>query len=610
MKKIFQWLKNMLPWLPFVISGVIFLIGAVILYWWTSSFNSWKLKEHLQIISPLFLEITFLLVIVAIGINLKTFKRLFEDIPRRIWCFLAAIFVVGMLITMFIVPREHRIYYDEDIYQNIGQNIAYLKDSGAHRGEGYGEGISNLWKRVVGRAGMCNEGKIEYGEYSCDRLEYNKEPNGWAYILSVVFRLCGVHELAGFLTTNLIYGLSILTVFFIGYLLTKNSVVGIYAALVCALMPEFMIWSNTTAVEPSAAFFPGLAVLGALIFIKSRDTKSLFLAVVISAFGVQFRPEGVMVLLVIGLMIFLWAIDEWKKAEFYLFLSIFFILLIPHITHLYAVKGMSWGSSGPKFSLNFFEGNFRVNSLFYLKNLRFPLLYTILFLFGIAFEWGKEAIEGKTFLWKEKVVVSLWFLLFWGIFLFFYAGSYNYGADVRFSLLSFLPLTLLAGNGAASLINTLNQKFKTKYVNCVVVSFIIFNFLPFMPFVRAITQEAWAARADHKYAREMAKEIPDNALVLTHNPNMFLLWGKSAAQVSLATEQSRDFNRLFYRYRGGLYFHYNFWCNVPDRLQNSFCENILEKYDSTLIMSFKEKDYEFRMHRIKKKKKKKPMLAK
>jgi hypothetical protein len=49
---------------------------------------------------------------------------------------------------------------------------------------------------------------------------------------------------------------------------------------------------------------------------------------------------------------------------------------------------------------------------------------------------------------------------------------------------------------------------------------------------------------------------------------------------------------------------------VPDRLQNSFCENILDKYDSTLIVSFKEKDYEYRMYRIKKKKKKEPMLAK
>ncbi|MBW1825155.1 MAG: hypothetical protein JRI87_11475, partial [Deltaproteobacteria bacterium] len=67
----------------FITSGVIFLIGAVILSWWINSSNSSKLKEQLQIISPLFLEITFLLIIVAIGINLKTFKRLFKDIPRR-----------------------------------------------------------------------------------------------------------------------------------------------------------------------------------------------------------------------------------------------------------------------------------------------------------------------------------------------------------------------------------------------------------------------------------------------------------------------------------------------------------------------------------------------
>lgn len=593
----------------FVISGVLFLIGAIVLYRWTSLYNSWKLREHLQIISPLFLEINFFLIIVAIGINLKTFKNLFGSISKKTWLFLSTIFIGGLLITMFIVPREHRIYYDEDIYQNIGQNIAYLKDSGAHRGESYGESISNLWKRVVGRAGMCNEGRNVYGEYSCNRLEYNKEPNGWAYILSVVFRVFGVHELAAFLTTNLVYGLSVLTVFFIGYLLCGNALVGIYAALICALMPEFMMWSNTTAVEPSAAFFPGLAVLCTLIFIKSRETKSLFLAIVMASFAVQFRPEGVMVLGVIGLMILFWARDEWKKAEFYLLLSIFFILIIPLIVHLYAVKDMGWGSSGPKFSFKFFEGNFKVNALFYLKNLRFPVFFTILFGLGIALKREKGEGEISTFIWKDKVVVVLWFLLFWGIFLFFYAGSYNYGADVRFSLLSFLPLALLAGNGAASLVNLLSLRLKFKYVNYVLVAVIIFNFLQFLPFVRAITQEAWGARADHRFAQEIAKAVPDDALILTHNPNMFLFWGKSAAQASLATEYRKDFKRLFYRYRGGLYFHYNFWCNVPDKLQNSFCKNILEKFNCTLIMSFKEQNFKYELYKIEKKKKK-PILEK
>jgi len=347
-------MKEILKYVHFVISGLIFLIGAIVLYKWIFSFHSWTLREHLQIISPLFLEINFFLIIVAISINLKTFKKVFEGISRNIWLTLATIFIFGLIITIFVVPREHRIYYDEDIYQNIGQNIAYLKNSGAHRGEGFWESTGNLWKRVVGRAAMCNEGRIEYGEYSCYRLEYNKEPNGWPYILSVVFRLFGVHELAAFLTTNLSYGLSVLTVFFIGYLLFKSLLAGIYAALILALTPEFMIWSNTTAVEPSAAFFPALAILCTFIFIKNRETKSLFLAVVMSAFAVQFRPESLMFLAVIGLVILLWCRDELKKGEFYLLISIFFILIIPHIVHIYSVKDIGWGTTGPKFSFKYF----------------------------------------------------------------------------------------------------------------------------------------------------------------------------------------------------------------------------------------------------------------
>ena len=135
---------------------------------------------------------------------------------------------------------------------------------------------------------------------------------------------------------------------------------------------------------------------------------------------------------------------------------------------------------------------------------------------------------------------------------------------------------------------------------------IVFSFLPFFPFVRSITQEAWGARADHRYAREMASALPGDAVVLTHNPNMFLLWGKNAAQASLATEHERSFKRLFYRYKGGVYFHYNFWCNVPDKLQNSFCTNILERYDCTSVMSFKEQNYTYELYKVHKKKKKKP----
>ena len=589
----------------FILSGVLLLTGALVLYWWTSSFTSWKLREQLQIISPLFLEIVFFMIIVACVLNSGVFKKVFAHLRKGTWYMLALIVVGGLIVTMFVVPRDHRIYYDEDIYQSIGQNIAYLKNADAHAGEGYGKSFSNLWKRFVGRAAMCNEGRNDYGELRCDRLEYNKEPNGWPYILSVVFRLFGVHELAAFLTNNLVYALSIVTTFFIGCLLFNSSRVGLYSALIYALMPECMIWSNTTAVEPSAALFPGVALVCSLIAIRAREVKTLFLLAVMAAFAIQFRPESIMFLSVIGVVILLWGREELQKGEFYLLVALFFLLIIPHLGHLFAVKEMGWGSSGPKFSFDFFKGNIKANGLFYLKNVRFPVLFTMLFTLGLLLGRNREEGGGYTFFLKEKLVIFLWFLLFWGIFIFFYAGSYNYGADVRFSLLSAIPIALIAGNGTESLHNLLNRRFKITEGAVILPLLIVFSFLPFIPFVRALTQEAWGARADHRFARQMAEAVPDDGIVLTHNPNMFLLWGKNAAQASLATEHPSYFKRFFYRYKGGVYLHYNFWCNVPDKLQNSFCTNILERYDCTPVMSFDEQNYTYELYKVEKKKKKK-----
>ena len=586
----------------FILSGVLFFLGVLVVIWWTKNFHAWKLREHLQIVSPLFLEITFFLVIVATACNLRVFKRVFSGITRGTWYAVGCITVIGLLITIFVAPRDHRIYYDEDIYQSIGQNIAYLKSAGAHTGEDYSQSFSNVWKRFIGRAAMCNEGRNEYGTFYCDRLEYNKEPNGWPYLLSVVFRLFGVHEPAAFLTNNLLYGVSIVTVFLIGYLLFETALAGIYAALIFALTPECMMWSNTTAVEPSAALFPGLALLSALILVRSRETTALYLLAVMTAFAVQFRPESIMFLAVVGLVVLFWNSATLKRGEFYLFLAIFCVLIIPHLVHLYSVKDMGWGSSGPKFSTDYLKGNFKANALFYLKNIRFPLLFTILFGLGIVLKAGKGDSARSTFHLRGKLVLLTWFLLFWGIFIFFYAGSYNYGADVRFSLLSAMPLALFAGYGAVALHYLLQRRLRFNHVHSVLPLIIVFSFLPFLPFVRAITQEAWGARADHRFAKEMAKVLPDDAIVLTHNPNMFLLWGKNAAQASLPTEQKNAFKRFFYRYKGGIYFHYNFWCNVPDKLQNSFCTNILERYDCTPVLSFAEQNYTYALYKVEKKK--------
>ena len=58
----------------------------------------------------------------------------------RAWA-LALLVVAAAALVIFAAPQVHRIYYDEDIYANVGQNIA-----------------------LTHQAAMCNYGTFEYGE--------------------------------------------------------------------------------------------------------------------------------------------------------------------------------------------------------------------------------------------------------------------------------------------------------------------------------------------------------------------------------------------------------------------------------------------------------------
>jgi hypothetical protein len=191
-----------------------------------------------------------------------------------------------------------------------------------------------------------------------------------------------------------------------------------------------------------------------------------------------------------------------------------------------------------------------------------------------------------------------WFLVFWGIFLFFYAGSYEFGQDVRYSILSYLPISISVGLGSSYLENLLEKRIKP--VRTILILFIVFSFTWFLPFVRAEGEEAWAARFDHRYAVEFARLLPDNSIVFTHTPNIFLLNKKSAIQTSSEAYNPGIVERYLYRFKGGVYVHYNYWSNVDDPVQRGFTENILNKYDYEIIKEYYYRDYKYGLYKIKK----------
>ena len=542
-------------------------IASAILIW-CLSFDTPRLRGQLISIAPWFLEINFLLIIIGIALNIKTFKTIFSNISLRQWYLVSAVIVMGIVMAVFVAPRVHRIFYDENIYLNIGQTIAAQK-----------------------KAAMCAEGYNNYGEYHCVQLEHNKQPYAFPYLISIVYRIFGVSELAGFLLNNFIFGLSILTSFLLGFLFFNRFSAGVYSALIYCLIPENIIWANTTSVEPGAALFSGLVMAAGLIYLKEKKVRNLFLFSVLLSYSVQFRTESILILLVVGLLFLLYDRNTLKDKNTYFFMALALALIVPHIVQLYAVRGESWGSSGPRMSLVYFFNNFKVNSLFYLENIKIPLLYTLLLGVGIAFKRNL----------KEKVVLITWFFLFWGIFLVFYAGSYEFGQDIRFSLVSYMPFALLAGLGIVRLEDLFEAKGLIRVFRVAAIAVILVTFSGFLPHVRTIGEEACQARADHRSAQEMAKLLPKNSMVLTHNPNMFLLWGKNAAQAAIATNNDQAMNHFFRRYTGGVYFHYNYWCNTDNPREQAFCRNILNKYEHVSLVEYKERGYTFVLYRLNKK---------
>jgi hypothetical protein len=197
------------------------------------------------------------------------------------------------------------------------------------------------------------------------------------------------------------------------------------------------------------------------------------------------------------------------------------------------------------------------------------------------------------------MAMATYFLLFLAIDLVFYAGSYNYGADVRYSLLTYPPLAVLGGVGAAALSRFVARSVTGAPARALVVTGLLFQFLWYAPVVRATTEEAWAARADVRFARTFATEIPRNSYVLTHNPGMFHLWGVNAGQMSLVTSSPEYMRFLAGRYSGGIYLHWNFWCNVQDPVQPEFCRKALAAWPGEIVKEYRERDQRFAFYRMK-----------
>jgi len=538
---------------------------AVLLYWLRHTPDS-ALRSELSALQFWVLEAQF---VALVALTFSALRSMFTSgaIDRR-GIAAAGVVAIGIVgIAAFVVPRTNRIFYDEQIYEAIGRSM-----SDQHVAQ------------------MCNDGNVEYGRLICYRGEYNKQPHGYPYLLSLAYRVFGVHAATAQWLNCLSLGLLVLVVFLTVMLLTGEWKPALLSGLVMGLIPEQLLWSNTAASEPTASLFCALAFLAAVCFARQRTSLALAWMLLATVFAMQFRPESVLIAAVVLAVVAVQAPRTLVERRFWLFGVVAFVLVAPLLAHLYAVRGEGWGTTGDRISLSFLLGNLKSNGLFYLNNERFPALCTLLAVAGILSRRR----------WQEWLLPLGNFLAFFGVYLLFYAGSYDYGADVRYSLLTYPPLAVLAGLGAKTVHDRLEawRGAPTATYKWIVAA-VGLSCLWFTPLLRAEGEEAWGARADVAYAKEFAKHLPKNSYVLTHNPHMFLIWGVNAGQTSLVTtDESYVRDVLALRYSGGLYLHWNYWCNVDDPAQVLFCRSALDRFPHELVDETRVRNYRYAFYRL------------
>lgn len=534
---------------------------------WINAYRPMEMRNRLMTLCPVFLWMGVTCGVCALWLNHAALRKMIrQSATRRQWLAAAVICLLAFVLVHEVAPRTHRLFYDEDIYQAIALNIAQNN-----------------------QAAMVNDGRWDYGHFQSRISEFNKQPNAWPFVLSLAYRVFGVSEKVGFNLANALFVVAVLGVFIVGVWLFESPSAAFVAAFVYACIPNNVRWFSSMDGDPPTAFFTLLAVLLTLFCLRSRTRSALFLCVSAWAFAAQFRFE----VLLLGLLVFaIFYIDGWeelKTPRVYAFLLLFLVLLSAHLLQLYAVRDESWGASGDKLSLAYFFRNLKTDTVYYFDGKKFPLLFSLLALAGLG--WPGQ--------WKGRLYAVLWFLLSWGIFLFFYAGSYQFGADVRFSIMSMAPLALLAGRGADRLMAAGRRWFEAAHVQFAMGLFLVAVLLFYLPTMRAVGGESWPCRDDHLAAESFAALVPDDGIVMTHNPNMFQIFGKNAAQMSLFTEHS-DYavNVIKPQFRDKIYLHWNYWCNTQDPVQVRFCTNMINSYETQLVAEKIVRGQRYALYRV------------
>lgn len=442
--------------------------------------------DYKLVLPVIFLYTLFSLMVFLFAYNWKNFYGFFKKSSKNVVFWSISIFCLALLLRLYLIPHIYHVYYDEFYFVNVAENIYHHNIFGA-----------TLWGDKL----------------NLRLLMYPIRLGGYPFLLNLAFKIFGNSPEVAFQVNVFLGALSVVPIFWIGYLLFDKRVeIGIWSALILTFLPSHLKYSGGCGYDISSLLFVLIGIWLILLYLRVRKRALLYLLCTVVIFSAYIRPENIILyFFLIGFIIAEYKKGYLRKKDLALIALSTIVLLSFFISKIsYIISLEKANTEGFFVSVKHLLNNFFPNLLYLFDFRYFSLASTIFFFIGTLFLFSK----------KRKV----WILLV-GIFLIpfcLYTAHFEGRFSLQFTATSdrhFFPIaisfSILAGYGIYSFLKRIGFG-KVIFSFLILVGLVINSFFATKNIIDSTFNRD--SYKDYRFVSEAAEKLPKNVPILCMEP--------------------------------------------------------------------------------------------
>lgn len=390
-------------------------------------------------------------------------------------------------------PKQHRIYYDEDVYANMAFNMLH----------GYGGTVTKAWAD------------------SQKQVRFFKWPIGFPAFMMPFVAWAGT-ERGPKIFNEVCESLTLLLMMALTARLAANGLAGHAVVIFYGMHPVVGGWYRSGASEPLALLMLVLSFWAATeSYYRSQnqngDGADWMVVAFISGFiALHIRLENIIVTLPLFIL-FRKSQIKFSNRHVALFLMTGGALLLSFVIHVLSLKKyylMNLPES--RFSMTYFPSNLMSNLKFMIKYSPWPMLLfaAIAFLIYIKWQRGNEKPSNVITAWIAWMLIPVSHFV---LLLFYSVGRYDVAGGSRFFLLQMAGLSVMA----AVLLSKISPNcFRVRMMTAVLAGYFIL--LPNREEVwNQFNEQNTSPALEHAQIQNWSRSLPEQVVVISRLP---FLW--------------------------------------------------------------------------------------